>query len=364
MGKSIIDYFSSVKDPRQWRNIQHKLEDIIIISIVAVICGAEGWEEIEDFGRSKEKFFKSILELPNGIPSHDTIRRVYMLLNPESFEQCFKSWTTSLSKKQKGVLAFDGKTLRGSHNRIKGESPIHIVSAWSSANGIVLGQIAVGEKSNEITAIPKLIEFLDLKDLIVTIDAMGTQTKIAESIIENGGDYILALKGNQGYLKELAESGFKNRKADLYYETIEKDHGRIEVRKCYVINQIQWMDKEKDRWRGLKSIIKICSTREIQNNKTEETRYYISSLNKNAELINNSIREHWGIENKLHWSLDVTFREDESRKRAGNTAKNFTITRRIALNLLRSCDDLKISIKRKRLKAGWDEKYLKNILKI
>jgi len=364
MEKSIIDYFVAVEDPRKWRNVQHHLEDIIVISIVAVICGAEGWEEIEDFGKIKEKFFKSILKLPYGIPSHDTIRRVFMLLESESFEQCFKSWTDSLAKKQKGVVAFDGKTLRGSHDRSKGKSPIHMVSAWSAANGIVLGQIAVGDKSNEITAIPKLIKILDLKGLIVTIDAMGTQTKIAESIKENGADYILALKGNQGYLKELVESGFQNRNADLYYETIEKDHGRIETRKCHVINQIEWMDEEKERWRDIKSIIKIDSIREIQNNKTEETRYYISSLKDNAELISNSIREHWGIENKLHWSLDVTFREDESRKRAGKTAKNFTVVRRIALNLLRTCDELKISLKRKRLKAGWDEGYLRTLLKI
>jgi len=365
MGKNIMDYFVSIEDPRKWRNVRHKLEDIIILSIVAVICGAEGWEEIEEFGNSKETFFKSILELPHGIPSHDTIRRVFMLLEPDSFEKSFKSWTESLVKKRKGVLAFDGKTLRGSHDRVNGKSPIHIVSAWSDANGIVLGQIAVGDKSNEITAIPKLIEFLDLKGLVVTIDAMGTQTKIADKIIEKGGDYILALKGNQGYLKELVESGFKSRKADLSFETIGKDHGRIETRKCQVINQLEWMDEEIIRWQGLKSIIKIDSVREIQNTKTEETRYYISSLKENAELIINSIREHWGIENKLHWSLDVTFREDESRKRAGKSAKNFTIVRRIALNLLRTHADLKkTSLKRKRLKAGWDEEYLKNILNI
>jgi len=364
MEKSVIDYFTVLEDPRKWRNVQHLLEDIMVISIIAVICGAEGWEEIEDFARSKEKFFKSILKLPHGIPSHDTIRRVFALIEPESFEQCFKLWTNSLVKEQKGVVAFDGKTLRGSHDRSKGKSPIHMVSAWSAANGIVLGQLAVGDKSNEITAIPNLIKLLDLDGLIVTIDAMGTQTKIADSIKGKGADYILALKGNQGYLNELVESGFQTRKADLYYETIEKDHGRIEIRKCYVMNQIKWMDEEIDRWRDLKSIIKIESIREIQNKKAEETRYYISSLNDNAELINNSIREHWGIENKLHWSLDVTFREDESRKRAGKTAKNFTIVRRIALNLLRTCDDLKISIKRKRLRAGWDEAYLQSILKI
>jgi len=364
MEESIFNYFSTIEDPRKWINVQHKLLDIIVISIVAVICGAEGWEEIEDFAISKTSFFRSILELPYGIPSHDTIRRVFMLLAPESFEQCFKAWTDSLVKRQEGVVAFDGKTLRDSHDRCKGKLPIHMVSAWSAANGIVLGQIAVGEKSNEITAIPKLIEILDIKGLIVTIDAMGTQTKIAEAIKGKGADYILALKGNQGYLKELVVSGFQNRKSDLFYQTIEKDHGRIEIRKCSVINQIEWMDEEKDRWRDLKSIIKIDSVREIQNKKTEETRYYISSLNKGAELISKSIREHWGIENKLHWSLDVTFREDESRKRAGKTAKNFTIVRRIALNLLRTCDDLKISLKRKRLKAGWDEKYLRNILKI
>lgn len=361
---NIIDYFSVLDDPRKGRNVQHKLEDIIILSIIACIGGAEGWEEIEEFGKSKQEFFASILGLPHGIPSHDTIRRVFTLLDPSSFENCFKSWTNSLRKKKKGVVAFDGKTLRRSHDRAKGKPPLHMVSAWSSANHIVLGQLAVGDKTNEITAIPELMGLLDLKGTIVTIDAMGTQTAIAEKIRKKKADYILALKGNQGYLRELVESGFKDRLANLSHETVEKDHGRIETRRCHVINQIDWMDEEKDRWKEMNSIIKIDSIRERGNEITEETRYYISSLKENAALISNSIREHWGIENKVHWSLDVTFREDESRKRAGRSAENFAVIRRIALNLLKNDDMPKLSLKRKRLKAGWDNEYLIRVLKI
>jgi predicted transposase YbfD/YdcC len=364
MSKSIIDYFSIIEDPRKGRNVQHKLEDIIVLSIMACIAGAEGWEEIEEFGISKQAFFEDILELPHGIPSHDTTRRVFMLLDPMAFERCFESWTSSLQRKKKGVIAFDGKTLRGSHDRIKGKQPLHMVSAWSSSNHVVLGQLAVDGKTNEITAIPQLMDLLDLSKTVVTIDAMGTQTAIAAKIRDKKADYVLALKGNQGYLKELAESGFKTRKADLSHETIEKDHGRIETRKCYVINQIDWMDEEKERWKDIGSIIKIDSTRQINDQTTEETRYYISSLNDNITLISDSIREHWGIENKVHWSLDVTFREDESRKRAGKSATNFAVVRRIALNLLKLENTSKASMKRKRLKAGWDEPYLRKVLRI
>ncbi len=217
----------------------------------------EGGEEIEEFGRSKKKFFESILELPHGIPSHDTIRRIFMLMDPLSFESSFKAWTSGLAKKKKGVIAFDGKTIRRSHDRNKNKNAIHMVSAWSSENELVLGQLAVEEKTNEITAIAKLMDLLDLKGTVVTIDAMGTQTEIAKKIRKKEADYILALKGNQGYLKEIVEDGFKNRKPDLMHESLEKDHGRIESRKCEVINNLDWMDEEKDRWTDLNSIIRV-----------------------------------------------------------------------------------------------------------
>lgn len=364
MGKSIKDYFSIIEDPRKGRNVQHKLEDIIIISIIASIGGAEGFEEVEEFGQSKKVFFETILELPHGIPSHDTFRRVFILMNPRSFESCFKAWTTTLQEKKKGVVAFDGKTLRRSHDRAKGKKAIHMISAWSAENQIVLGQLAVGDKTNEITAIPELMDLLDIRNTVITIDAMGTQTEIAKKIRQKKADYILALKGNQGYLKELVESGFEKRKQDITHETIEKDHGRIEIRKCEVINHLAWMDEEKDRWTDLHSIIRVTSTREIKEEKNEETRYFISSIKDNAVFLSKSIREHWGIENKLHWTLDVAFREDEIRKRVGQSSENFAIVRRIALNLLKNEKTLKLGIKGKRLKAGWDNDYLMRILKI
>lgn len=364
MEKNIIEYFSGIEDPRKWRNVQHKLEDIIIISIIATIAGAEGWEEIEEYGKCKKAFFETILELPNGIPSHDTIRRVFMLMHPESFEVCFKSWTLGVAKKKEGIVPFDGKTLRRSYDGSKSKNAIHTVSAWSAENQLVLGQLAVADKTNEITAIPQLMDLLDLKGAVVTIDAMGTQTKIAEKIREKEADYILALKGNQGYLKEVVESGFQHRVVNDTHESIDKDHGRIETRKCDVINQIDWMDEEKDRWADMKSIIRVQATREIKGKQKEETRYYISSIKDSAVFLNNSIRAHWEIENKLHWSLDIAFREDESRKRAGKSAENFSIVRRIALNLLKNEKSFKLGLKGKRLKAAWDEDYLMKILKI
>ena len=365
MSQTIQDFFKEVEDPRKWKNVQHKLLDIIILSILAVLCGAEGWEEIELFGKSKKDFLKEFLKLPRGIPSHDTIRRVFMHLNPESFGKAFMLWTQSLRRKFKGeIIPIDGKCLRGSKDWFHGQSAIHVVSAWAEENQLVLGQIKVDEKSNEITAIPQLLELLDLKDTIVTIDAMGTQTAIAEKIIDKGADYILALKGNQGYLKEIVENLFEQVKPTAIDQTTEKDHGRIETRKCSVINKLELLDEEKDRWKDLKSIIKVEATTQIREEVRNENRYYITSLSPDPKLLNEAIRKHWGIENKLHWSLDVCFREDDSRKRAGHSAENFSTVRKIALNLLKQEATLKMGMKGKRLKAAWDNDYLRKLLKI
>ena len=365
MKPTIHDFFKEVEDPRKWRNVQHKLLDIIIISILAVICGAEGWEEIELFGKSKEGFLKEFLELPKGIPSHDTFRRVFMYMNPESFGKSFMSWTASLREKIKGeIIPIDGKCLRGSKDSFHKRTAIHMVSAWAESNQLVLGQIKVDEKSNEITAIPKLLELLDLKNTIVTIDAMGTQTAIAEKIIDQGADYILALKGNQEYLKEAVEKLFEQVKPIATHQTIEKGHGRIETRTCSVINKLELLDEEKDRWKKLQSVVSIEAIIETQGKVRKEIRYFISSLSPDAQLLNGAIRKHWGIEIKLHWSLDVCFREDDSRKRTEHSAENFSTVRKIALNLLKQDSSLKLGLKGKRLNAAWNNEYLKKILGI
>lgn len=365
METSLHQYFSKLPDPRLLRNKKHLLIDIIILSIIAVICGAESWDSIELFGKSKKEFLMKILKLPNGIPSHDTINRVFSLINATKFENLFIGWVNSIKDKKikSEVISVDGKTVRRSKDSFHQKSPIHIVSAWANNNQLVLGQKKVNEKSNEITAIPKLLELLDIEDCIITIDAIGTQKDIAETIIENNADYILALKANQGYLKEDAENIFKRQKPDSTDEMIEKGHGRIETRKCEVITQIDFLE-DKDKWKNLKSLIRITAQREINGKSTIEDRLYISSIDANAKDFNIYIRQHWGVENSLHWTLDVTFREDDQRKRNGKSAENFSLIQKIALNLLKSEGSKKISIKNKRLKAAWDNDFLLKILKI
>jgi predicted transposase YbfD/YdcC len=365
METSLHQYFSKLSDPRIHRNKKHLLIDIIILSIIAIICGAESWDSIELFGKSKKEFLSKILKLPNGIPSHDTINRVFSLINATKFENLFIGWVNSIKDKKikSEVISVDGKTVRRSKDSFHQKSPIHIVSAWANNNQLVLGQKKVNEKSNEITAIPKLLELLDIEDCIVTIDAMGTQKDIADTIIGNNADYILALKGNQGYLKEDAENIFNSQKSDSTDEMIEKGHGRIETRKCEVITQIDFLE-DKDKWKNLKSLVRITAQREINGKSTIEERLYISSIDTDAKDFNAYIRQHWGVENSLHWTLDVTFREDDQRKRNGKSAENFSLIQKIALNLLKSEDSKKISIKNKRLKAAWDNDFLLKILKI
>ena len=362
--ESPIEYFSSLPDPRIDRTKEHLLEDIIFITIAAVICGAETWNDIENYGISKEIWLKKYLTLPNGIPSHDTFNRVFSALDPDELEKCFLDWIRAVSQLTKGeVVSIDGKTIRGSRDHRK-KSIVHMVSAWAGKNQLSLGQVKVDNKSNEITAIPKLLKVLFLKGCIVTIDAMGCQTNIAEEIIKKEADYILAVKGNQESLELGINDTIKLEKPVDVNEASDFGHGRIETRKCSVYTDLSHIENP-NRWKELKCLVAIEATRinKMTGHQESETRLYISSLEPDAEKINQSIREHWGIENSLHWVLDVSFGEDKSRKRDGNSAQNFSIINRMALNMLKNEKSKKRSVKGKRLDAGWDNDYLIKILK-
>jgi len=364
----LVSIFGGIEDPRSHINQLHNLDDILLIGIISVICGAETWKQMVEFAVSKEEFLRKFLELPNGIPSDDTINRVFSSIDSSQFESRFIEWVNSISTLSKGqVIAIDGKTIRGAKEHGK-KSPIHMVSAWASQNNLVLGQVKVNEKSNEITAIPELLNALLIEGNIITIDAMGTQTNIATKIIENGADYILAVKENQEQLLEEIKDEFRFSKQVVETSTdIDFGHGRIETRKCSVISEFQFIDNIDNKWNKLNQIIKIESIRAFKNSDKEvekATRYYISSLQDNAENYQQNIRSHWGIENKLHWTLDVAFSEDASRKRNKNAAQNYSILLKIALNLLRNEKSEKQGIAGKRLKAGWNEKYLLKVLNI
>jgi len=360
---SPLQYFARLTDPRIERNREHLLEEILLIAVAAVLSGAESWNDIEDYGRSKLEWLKTFLTLPGGIPSHDTFNRVFQALDPEEFEQGFAAWVGSIAKLTAGeVVAIDGKTLCGSRQSGK-KQLVHMVSAWASANNLVLGQRKVDDKSNEITAIPKLLDALELNKTVVTIDAMGCQKAIAEKIVIKQADYILAVKENQQLLLDDIKDSFRMLIADTVAEEIDCGHGRVERRRCAVVGDLTLLDKPGD-WPGLCSLVRVEAQRfHKATGKTEqETRYYITSLLPDAARLNALIRQHWGIENKLHWVLDVAFGEDLSRKRAGNAAQNFSLLNRIALNLLKQETSLKRGIKGKRLKAAWDPAYLLKLL--
>ena len=358
--------FGQIEDHRSHINQLHNLIDILLISIIAVICGAETWKQMSEFGHSKEEFLRTFLELPNGIPSKDTFRRVFSAIDSNAFEQCFIQWVSVIANLSKGqVIAVDGKTLRGAKANGK-KSPIHMVSAWACENSLVLGQVRTAAKSNEITAIPELLDILDIVGSTITIDAMGTQTAIADKIINEQANYILAVKENQAQLLEAIKDEFKFSKNIDVHKSEAIGHGRIETRVCSVINDFQFLNDNTD-WNALQSIIKVESTRVFKNNSkpTEKaTRYFISSLDCSAERYQKDIRSHWGIENKLHWTLDVGFSEDASRKRAGNAAQNYSIVLKIALNLMKNETTEKQGIKGKRLKAAWNNDYLLKILNV
>lgn len=365
---AIMEHFGQLPDPRtKEHKIVHKLYDIVFITIAAVLCGAEDWYDIEDYGESNEQWLRQFLELPGGLPSHDTYNRVFSLFDPEALQQCFIDWVQGLARISEGqVVSIDGKQLRQSGEQ-GGRAIIHMVSAWSNANNMVLGQIKVNDKSNEITAIPALLEVLMLKGSWVTIDAMGCQTEIARQIKEAGAEYILAVKDNQKHLHDDIKEAFEQTPQALNHTQFNVDHGRIEKRTCRTITDIDWVCGQ-GQWKGLQTIIEITSerTNKATGEKQTQVRHYISSARASPDKFNAAIREHWGIENKLHWVLDVCFGEDASTKRAGAAAENFSFISKVALNLLNQSDvkkgSQKLSIKRKRRKADRDKDYLLSLL--
>jgi predicted transposase YbfD/YdcC len=369
------EHFAGIVDPRDELKIDYLLDEILLVGLCTIICGGESWEDMKIFGRSKLRFLKTILPFANGIPSCYTYERVFMALDPKQFENCMTSWIQSknIGKSVKSeVIAIDGKTARGSYDKAKGQSAIHLVSAWCVKSGLLLGQKKVDDKSNEITAIPELINHLDIKGQTVTIDAMGCQKEIAKLIKKKKGDYIFSLKGNHSNTHSEVVDFFARHEVLKYqdrgyefeqYEDIDKAHGRIEVRKITIIKQIGWL-VDKDGWEGLSSVAMIDSERIIKGASTKEKRYYISSLQTTAKDMLGKIRDHWGIENSLHWVLDVVFNEDKSRVREQNASRNLATIRKIALNLVKLGKNKKNSIKGTRKLAGWSNNTLKRILMI
>ncbi len=359
--ESPLKHFAGVRDPRMKRTREHLLEEILLLTIAAVLSGASGWNEIEDYGRTKIDWFKSFLKLPGGIPSHDTFNRVFTMLDPEELEKGFVAWVASIARLTAGeVVSIDGKALRGTRGK---KAIVHMVSAWANTNNLVLAQRRVDEKSNEITAIPKLLQTLELSGTVVTIDAMGCQRSIAGQIVERKADYILAVKENQGNLLEEVRDSFRMLASDSVAEQIDGGHGRVERRTCSVISDLTLLQKSFE-WASLKGLVRIQAERfhKATGQTENETRYYITSLSPDATKLNQAIRQHWGIENKLHWILDVAFGEDLSRKRTGHAAQNFSLINRLALNLLKQDKTSKLGVHGKRLKAGWDNNYLLKVL--
>jgi len=369
--KSISEYFATIADPRHRRNRHHLLLDILVIGICAATADCEGWEEMEEYARHKEPWLAGFLQLPYGIPSHDTFRRVFIQLDPKQLLDAFLKWIEQTRQRLGATLiAIDGKTVRRSHDSRHSKSALHLVSAWAVEHSLVLGQVATEEKSNEIVAIPQLLDLLDLKGCIVSIDAMGCQSAIAAKIVEKKGEYVLAVKDNQKNLHEQLKWFFSDIElpADLTdglvarHESFEKDHGRLERRDYLVSGELDWMKKELAGFPQVKSIGMVRCTRTVGAKTSIETRYYLSSLPPDPLVFARSVRAHWGIENSLHWVLDVTFREDESRKRLGHSPHNMAILRRIALMLVKRDTTSKKSLRLRRKRATWDDAYLQSLL--
>ena len=370
--EAIEEHFGKVKDPRKDRTREHKLIDIITIAICGVICGAEGWVDIENFGNNKILWLKTFLELPNGIPSHDTFGRVFSLVDAQEFQAAFYVWVFAVNEIVQGqIINIDGKCLRGSDDKRLGKRAIYMVSAWAESNQIVLGQRKVDEKSNEITAIPELLKVLAISGCIVTIDAMGTQTHIAKTIIDAHADYVLSVKENQGHLYEDIsvlfavdqEQNFKYASLE-YAKTINKGHGRIDIRECWSTSNPEYLALVRGfkNWAGLKSIAMVICTRIIGDKETKYVRYYITSLPSDAKRILSAVRKHWSIENGLHWILDVALNEDHSRVRKDQAPENFAVLRHIALNLLKQEKTAKGGVHAKQLQAAWNQDYLLKVL--
>lgn len=372
--RNLIECFQDIEDPRIDRTREHKLIDILVIGLCTMITVGENFTDMEDFGKAKHDWLKTFLKLPNGIPSHDTFNRVFSAIDPDRFLDCFIMWIKATCPTlDEDVVAIDGKALR--HAYSEGQTIPYIVSAWALGNGLVLGQVKVDEKSNEITAIPELLHVLELQGCVVTIDAMGCQKDIAAQIIQAEADYVLALKGNHSTVHEEFRLYFDDtmpagsdaktpRPRDMdFYESIDKGHGRIEIRRYWHTTDIAWFE-DKKLWRGLRSAGMVESIREMKGEKSVERRLYLSSLDLDAERFAKAVRGHWGIENSLHWTMDVTFGEDQSRARTQYAAQNLATLRRIILNLLKKDKTPKLSLRRKRTKAALDETYLKKLLGI
>lgn len=371
MATELMEHFESLPDPRRQAGRRHYLSDIVTITICAVVCGADEWSAIAEFGEAKQDWFEEFLALPHGIPSPDTFERVFARLDPEAFERCFASWMQALAEDcEADLVALDGKTLRRSFDRANNKAAIHMVSAWSTANELVFGQIATDAKSNEITAIPRLLALLDLRGSTVTIDAEGCQKDIARQIIEQGGDYVLALKANHPTMHEEVRT-FLDHAIDHRFgevagdacEHVEGDHGRIETRRVWVTPEVGWF-ADRQQWAGLQSFAAVECERTVNGQTSCERRYFISSLpGTDAEAMARAIRNHWQIENALHWCLDVSFGEDDSRVRRGHAPENLARLRRATHSLLKRERTCKRGIKTKRLRAGWDNQYLLRVLR-
>ena len=368
MCSDLVTQLSGIEDPRSEKNKLYPLDEILLLCICAVTSGAEGWQGIADFGRNKLEWLREFLPFANGIPSDDCLGWVMARLPRRSFQEAFVAWTQSVATLTDGeVVAIDGKTLRRSHDRRNGQRAIHMVSAWANSNRLSLGQVATEEKSNEITAIPQLLGLLELKGCIVTMDAMGCQTAIAERIVAQGADYVLAVKDNQpelytalqDYFETARGGNFEQVPVDTFAET-DAGHGRCEVRRCWVVEDLNTLPEVR-RWAGLRSIAMVESERHHGTQVSHETRCYITSIGADARQVAMAVRSHWGVENQLHWVLDVTFREDESRVRRDHAPANFNTLRQFALNLLRR-ESTRASIKRKRFKAALDDAFRANVV--
>lgn len=364
----LLQAFAKLPDPRKSRNQIYPLIDIIAVAIIGILCSGNDWVNVVRWANAYENWFQSVGLCLNGVPSHDTIGRFFRLVDPKAFESCFVAWIQMITDKIQGVIAIDGKTICNSGDMFHEQKATHIVTAFAAENDIILGQLKTAEKSNEITAIPELLDTLELKGCTVTIDAMGCQTAIAKKIRGNRGDYVLGLKGNQGtlhaeavnFFDQAIEVGMEEAGCE-YHNTVEKGHGRIEKREVWITSSLEWLEGS-DEWEGLQSLVCVRSTRQEKGKTTVEKRYYISSLRTSAQRIGEIIRLHWGIENKLHWHLDVTFNEDKSKIRAGHGAENFSLLKRCVLNLVKADTTETGSITTKRRIAGWDPAYRLRLL--
>lgn len=369
---TIQEHFAIVEEPRVEYLVEHNLSEMIVIAICAVICGANDWVAIADWGQAKKDWLKQYLPLANGTPSHDCYRRLFLRLNPEQFQKGFMSWIQAVFKLTEGqLIAVDGKEMNGSKSKTLGRRAIDMVSAWATENRLVLGQQKVDEKSNEITAIPQLLQLLNLEGCLVTIDAIGCQTEIARQIVEQGGDYLLAVKANQGHLHEditflfacAQRTEFKGIDSD-YAQTVSQGHGRIEKRECWIIDDPKQLDfiRNRQEWVKLQTIVMIRTQRQEGTKTTDQDRYFISSLQADASHLLTAKRAHWGVENHLHWTLDVAFREDDHQLGLGHGPANFALLRHMALSLLKQEKTAKCGIANKRLKAAWNDAYLLKVL--